>query len=125
MPIVNAPSNASSVIVAGMPVLFNTLTFVGAGTQFTGQITTDGLPVLNLWLMQTSLLGSVVTVIPQFADGVTIAGLPNWQPLIPAFGIVLNVPSLTNYKLGSRLHRLSITSTGVAVVMFRMVGSIS
>jgi hypothetical protein len=127
MPVGGGPSNGSYPSTAAMPVVFSGTGFDlvfegGGGTQTTDVLHSDNLPGINVWLLQTSGAG-LVTATVQFADGQIIAGI-DWQKLAVPFPILSGVESRTNYKLGSRLHRVSITSTGVAVVRYRLTNSL-
>lgn len=124
MPIFPGPSNSAFATAAALPIVFNTLTFGGAGTQTTTELHTDGLPGLNAWFLQTAGVG-IVTVTIQFADGVIAPGLPDWQPLVPPFVLAAGVPNLSNHRLGSRRHRASLTATAAATVRYRLTGSLS
>ena len=124
MPTTAGPSNSPVAVAAAVPLRFQTLTFVGAGgTQNTNPVFADGLPGLRAFLLQTAGAG-LVSVQLQFADGV-LAAAPDFQPLIPAFAIVLNVPSLNEFSLGSRQYRAVVTSTGAATVRVRLASVLS
>ena len=123
MPVANAPNNASVTTVAAVPIVFRTITFLVAGTQNTVAVNADGLPGARVWILQTAGPGLVTAQI-QFADGVA-GGLPDFQPLVPAFPILLNVPSLTGFTLGSRRYGVAITSTGAATVRYRLAGTLT
>lgn len=121
----SSPSNGPFPSVSAVPLRTQVLTF-GAlgGTLATNACFADGLPGVTAWLLQTSGAG-LLTVQVQLADGNIAPGVPNWEPMVPAYGIVLNVPSLNHWTIGCRQFRLSITSTGVAVVRTRLNASLT
>lgn len=119
MPTSAGPSNSPSQNVSPLPVRSQLLTFLGAGSQSTDPVHADGLPGLRAWFLQSAGVG-VVSVQLEFADGNSNNNVIRWQPLVPAFGIALSVPSLTEYSLGSRLYRVTVTSTGAATVFTRL-----
>ena len=112
MPIGGGSSNGPIGGVAQMPVVFNTLILVDGVAQATLEIATDNLPGLNVWLLQTAGAG-VVTATIQFGDGIIpVFGSTDWQPLLPAYNIASGVPSLVNARLGSNVHRVTLTANG-------------
>lgn len=124
MPASPGPNNGPYASVAALFPVFDTITFVGAGSLATRDLHADGLPGLNAWFLQT-VGGAVVSVQLQFADGVAAGGVPDWQPLVPAYVIALNTPSLTNPRLGSRRYRAVLTSDGATSVKYRLTASLS
>lgn len=124
MPVGGGPAGTPFPSATALLTVFSTLTFVGAGSQTTDNLQADNLPQLSAWFLQTAGAGAV-TIQIEFANGVgTVQGEPTWQPLIAAFNLVLNTPSLSNPKLGTRRFRATITSTGAATVLYRMSASI-
>ncbi len=123
MPAQPGPSNAALGSAAAFPVVFErVLTFAGAGVQTSREIHGEGLAGLNVYVQHTTGAG-LVTVTVQFAQGIAIGGGTNWENLAPAFPILLGTPSVNNFHLGSRRYRLSVESTGVATVSYRLVGA--
>lgn len=119
-----ASLNSPAPSTTALPSVFKVLTFGGAGgVQFTDDLHACNLSWLNLWCLQTGGAG-LITVTVQFADGAAPGGAPAFMPLVPDFGILLNVPSLTNYHLGCRRYRIGFTSTGVAVVRYHATASL-
>ena len=120
MPINGGPSNGPLPSTAQVNIEFSQtgITFSGAGSQSTPPVHADNLPGFNVWVLQSSGAGAV-SVQPQFANGTGVGGVPAWQNLVPAFAVAPGVPVLNNYRLGSRLYRLVITTTGAAVVQWR------
>ena len=122
MPNFSGPSNSPQPSTAAMPVRAATLTFTAVVLQLqTAELFADGLPGLNAWFRQTAGAGAV-TVQLEFMQGLTANLVIDWQPLVPAFGLALLVPSLVGNSLGSPRYRATITSTGVATVQYRLVG---
>lgn len=123
MPIQGGPSNHPTPSVAQLPIVTRTLTLPGAGSQATVDLFADNLPGLSAWFLHS---GGViaVTVQLQFAWGQN-AGSVNWQPLVPAYALVINVPSLVNYRLGSRRYRAVLTSTGAGTVLYRLAAALT
>lgn len=125
MPIGGGPSNGPFPGVAQLPIVWNTLTFAGAGTLTTAELHADNLPGLNVWLLQTVGPGAVTATV-QFAQGWLPGLAPNWRPLVaPLAALVVGTPSLTNYRLGSFRYRVSLASTGVASVEYRVTASLT
>lgn len=130
MPIGGGPSNGPFPSVAQLPTVWGqvgnrALVFAGAGTLTTPELKADNLPGLNAWFLQTAGAG-VVTVQLQFQNGVSVVpSTPDWQPLIAAYNLTLNVPNLVNPRLGTPKYRASVTSTGAATVLFRLTASLS
>lgn len=124
MPVVNAPNNGAVTTVAAMPVMSRRITFTIANTIASQVLHADGLPRVNVWVLQTAGAG-IVSVQVEFADGVAAGPVPDWQPLVPPYGVVVGVPSLNGFSLGARRYRLNITSTGAAAVRYRLVGALS
>lgn len=119
MPAYSSPSNAPYPSVAPQPIRFGVLTFGGAGSQTTAIVQASGLPGIRAWFFQTAGAGAV-TVQLEFADGNLANNVIQWDPLVPLYGILLNVPSLNQFSLGSRLYRATVTSTGAATVKYRL-----
>jgi hypothetical protein len=97
----------------------------GGGTTITPELISDGCAWFNVYVNKISGAGAV-TVFPEFADGVDVGGAPLWHPYTSAAGLgplVAATPSLTNYHLGARRHRLRIVSTAGAVVDYRITAS--
>lgn len=125
MPVGGGSSNGPVGTVAQLPIIFNTIVFAGVGSQATLELATDNLPGINVWLLQTLGAGNVTAQI-QFGDGIVpILGGTDWQPLVAAYGLVLLTPSLVNHRLGSNVHRVLLTSTGVATVRYRLTASLT
>lgn len=133
MPIGGGPSNGPFPSVAQLPTVWGqsgqganrALVFAAAGTLNTPELKADNLPGLNAWFLQTAGPG-VVTVQLQFQQGVSIVpGVPDWQPLIAAYNLVLNTPNLVNPRLGTPKYRAVLTATGAATVLFRLTASLS
>lgn len=123
MPIQGGPSNHPTPSVAQLPIVTRTLTFGGAATQFTVDLFADNLPGLSAWFLHSA--GAVaVTIQLQFAWGQN-AGSVNWQPLVPAYALVINTPSLVNYRLGSRRYRATVTATGAGTVLYRLAAALT
>ncbi len=125
MPSPPGPSNGPFQSVAAMPVRFGALTFLGASSLSTTVLASDGLPGLNAWFRQTTAPGTGVTVQLEFQNGVVVDGTPNWQPLIPAYALAFDIPSLTNVSLGSTRYRATLTSNGMCTVRYQIVPRIS
>ena len=132
MPVGGGASNGDFPSIAQLPIEFVQtggvpLTFGGGGgTLFTAELHTDNLPGFNVWLLQVSGAG-VVTPTPQFANGQLPTATPgvDWQPLALPAALVVGTPTLLNYKLGSRRHRVKLVSTGAAVVIYRITASLT
>jgi hypothetical protein len=124
MPAYSGGSNGPFATVAAMPVRFGILTFAVAGTQQTNELFGDGLPGWNAWFLQTAGAGNV-SIQLEFEQGLVVDLVPSWQPLVPAYGIVLTVPSLVYHSLGASRYRASITSTGVATVRYQIVARLT
>lgn len=124
MGVYSGGSNGPNSFIAALPIRFQVLTFLVAGTQQTGELFGDGLPGLNAWFLQTAGAGAV-SILLEFEQGLVIDLVPSWQPLVPAYGIVLNVPSLVYHSLGASRYRASVTSTGVATVRYQIAGRLT
>ncbi len=126
MPAYSGPSNGPVPSVSAVPLRFETLALANGVPQGTNPLFSDGLPGLRAWFLQTSGAGVFVSVQLQFADGNVLGGAPDWQPLVPAYGIVINVPSLNTFSLGSRRYRALLTATGGAAnVRCRLTGALT
>lgn len=127
MPIGGGPNNGNYAGVAQLPIVFNdSVIFGNGGGVHTSQtLKGDGLPGVNVWVFHVVGAG-VVTVTVEFANGNGAGGLPNWRAIAPAFGAPLGVAGPpVNFRLGSRLWRLNLSSTGAAQVAYRMTCSFS
>jgi len=107
-----------------LPSVFKALAVAGAVTHFSDELLANNLSWLNVWILQTAGPGAV-TVEVQFADGVAVAGAPDWQPLVSPFGLVIGTPTgPLNYHLGCRRYRLKFTQTGTTALRYHMTASI-
>lgn len=127
MPQSPGPSNSPFTNAASMPVVSDTLTFLGPGiaTQTSRELFADGLPGLNVWLRHTIGAAGLVSVRVQFAFGNETPATVTWEDVTPAFAIPFNVATLNNYHLGSRRYRLLVTANGTATVRYRLVAALT
>lgn len=125
MPAYSSPNNGNFPSVAALPIRFGQLTLADGVAQATGVVFSDGLPGLRAWFFQVSGAG-FVTVNLQFSNGVSPGKVPDFQALVPAYGIVISVASLNEFSLGTRQYRASLLATGgVAVVRFRLAAALT
>ena len=130
MPANSGPSNGPFPAISAVPTTFGgdfaPLVFpAGVSTLNTPVLRHDGLVGIRVWLLQTAG-AALITVQVQFGDGNTVANVISWQPLVPAFAIPAGaVASLNDFSLGASLVRLSVTSTGIATVRFRLTGALT
>lgn len=118
MPAVPGTTNSPWGTASALDFDFGTLTFAGAGTQTTNTLPVDGLIGLRAWFLQTVGPG-VVTVTLQFDQGNAAGNVINWQPLVAPFVLALNTPAPQAVSLPVTRFRASLTSTGVATVLWR------
>lgn len=120
----SGPSNGHHPSNSAAPHIVTTKTFLGAGSDTTVELIADGMPGLRVWILQTSGVG-LVTVTPQFMNANAALNQPEWQPLSVPYAIVSAIPSLNSFPLGSSRFRLSLSSTGAAVLRIRLTASIA
>lgn len=124
MPVAPGASQGPFPSVSAIAEEFGTLTFAGAGALSTNPIFSNGLPRFNAWFFQTVGPG-VISVQLEFVNANLVPpNGPNWRPLIAPFVLGVGVPSLTNVLLGSRQYRATLTSTGVASVLYHTTATI-
>lgn len=120
----SGPSNGHHPSNSAAPHITKTMTFTIAGSDVSNELIADGMPGLRVWILQTSGVG-LVTVTPQFMNANAALNQPEWQPLSVPFAIVSGIPSINSFSLGSSRFRLSLSSTGAAVLNIRLTASIS
>lgn len=123
MAVGNGATNGQTGATTPVPAVFGTAVAILAGGSVTSrELQGDGLAFLNVWVNKSAGVGAV-TVVVEFAMGVDIGGGPLWHPLAAAIGpVVVGAPSLTNYRLGARRYRITISSSalGTATVTYRV-----
>lgn len=100
----------------------NAIAVSAGGSVTSAEVQGDGLGFLNVYINKTAGAGAV-TVLIEFAQGVDVGGGPFWCPMAAAIGpVVVGAPSLTNYRLGARRYRITISSSalGTATVTYRV-----
>lgn len=129
MPIGNGATNGqnSGPQTTALPSIFANSVVIGAGGASTvsAELHGDGLSMLNVYLNKVVGAGAV-TALVEFAQGVAIGGQPVYHPITAVIGpVVVGAPLLTNFKLGARRYRITVTvGAGGATYSFRMTASL-
>lgn len=125
MAVQGGPSNHPTPSVAQLPIVSRVLP-VTAGTNQTVDLFADNLPGLSAWFLWDFGATAAPTVQLQFAFGQnSLTNTVNWQPLVPSYALVFGVPSLVNFRLGSRRYRAVVTAAAAGNVSYRLAAALT
>lgn len=125
MAVQGGPSNHPTPSVAQLPIVTRVLPVL-LGANQTVDLFADNLPGLSAWFLWDFGAAALPTVQLQFAFGQnTIGNAINWQPLVPPYALAFGVPSLVNFRLGSRRYRAVVTAAAAGNVSYRLAAALT